>query len=355
MSGWPIAAASPGLGQQQPDAQDAVLVAGADGGRRARSPAGPSPRRAGSLSSSHAATSAMQATQAITRLNTRPRYGLVVTTAARSGDPVPFTDAVRGHRPTGQADRRPLARRSRAVPCAVRRHRRPAARAVRRRRVAGSSSGAAGRRSPSSPSAATAAASWRRRATSTSCSSTTARPGGIDEVGHGAVVPAVGRRPEARPRRALARRAARPRRRRPRHGDGAAQRPHLAGDEELGARLATEGLARWRRNGRRWLDALRSRVIERRATGRRRRLPPRARPQGRPRRPARRPHPVVGRRRRPARAGRRPRRARRVLRRRSSTSASPCTASTGRPGDVLRLEDQDAVAAGVRRRRPPTR
>ncbi len=39
---------------------------------------------------------------------------------------------------------------------------------------------------------------------------------------------------------------------------------YLAGDEELAARLATEGLARWRRNGRRWLDALRSKVIERR-------------------------------------------------------------------------------------------
>jgi [protein-PII] uridylyltransferase len=39
---------------------------------------------------------------------------------------------------------------------------------------------------------------------------------------------------------------------------------YLAGDEELAARLATEGLARWRRNGRRWLDALRSKVVERR-------------------------------------------------------------------------------------------
>ena len=38
----------------------------------------------------------------------------------------------------------------------------------------------------------------------------------------------------------------------------------LAGDEELGTRLVTEGLARWRRHGRRWLDALRSQVIERR-------------------------------------------------------------------------------------------
>ena len=44
---------------------------------------------------------------------------------------------------------------------------------------------------------------------------------------------------------------------------------------------------------------------------------------------------------------RRPRRARRAATARSSTSASPCTASTGRPGDVLRLEDQDAVAAAV--------
>ena len=39
----------------------------------------------------------------------------------------------------------------------------------------------------------------------------------------------------------------------------------LAGDEELAARLDDRGLARWRRNGRRWLDALRARVIERRA------------------------------------------------------------------------------------------
>ena len=39
---------------------------------------------------------------------------------------------------------------------------------------------------------------------------------------------------------------------------------HLAGDEELAARLATEGRARWRRHGRRWLDTLRSKVIERR-------------------------------------------------------------------------------------------
>jgi [protein-PII] uridylyltransferase len=39
---------------------------------------------------------------------------------------------------------------------------------------------------------------------------------------------------------------------------------HLAGDEELAARLATEGLARWRRHGRRWLDTLRSKVLERR-------------------------------------------------------------------------------------------
>ena len=38
----------------------------------------------------------------------------------------------------------------------------------------------------------------------------------------------------------------------------------LAGDDELGSRLVTEGMARWRRNGRRWLDALRSKVIERR-------------------------------------------------------------------------------------------
>ena len=38
----------------------------------------------------------------------------------------------------------------------------------------------------------------------------------------------------------------------------------VAGDDELSARLATEALARWRRNGRRWLDTLRSQVLERR-------------------------------------------------------------------------------------------
>ena len=38
----------------------------------------------------------------------------------------------------------------------------------------------------------------------------------------------------------------------------------VAGDDELAGRLLAEGRARWRRNGRRWLDALRSRVIERR-------------------------------------------------------------------------------------------
>jgi [protein-PII] uridylyltransferase len=38
----------------------------------------------------------------------------------------------------------------------------------------------------------------------------------------------------------------------------------VAGDAELAARLAAEARTRWQRNGRRWLDGLRSRVIERR-------------------------------------------------------------------------------------------
>ncbi len=38
----------------------------------------------------------------------------------------------------------------------------------------------------------------------------------------------------------------------------------LAGDEELGSRLVRDGLARFRRHGRQWLDALRSKVLERR-------------------------------------------------------------------------------------------
>jgi [protein-PII] uridylyltransferase len=39
---------------------------------------------------------------------------------------------------------------------------------------------------------------------------------------------------------------------------------HLAGDDELAMRLITEGRARWRKHSRRWLEALRSRVVERR-------------------------------------------------------------------------------------------
>ena len=38
----------------------------------------------------------------------------------------------------------------------------------------------------------------------------------------------------------------------------------LAGDDELARGLITESRGRWRKNGRRWLDALRSRVVERR-------------------------------------------------------------------------------------------
>ena len=38
----------------------------------------------------------------------------------------------------------------------------------------------------------------------------------------------------------------------------------VAGDGDLAARLATEGPATWRRNGRRWLDPLRGNVLDRR-------------------------------------------------------------------------------------------
>ncbi len=140
-------------------------------------------------------------------------------------DPVAFTDAVRGHRPAGQADRRPLARRSRAVPCAVRRHRRAAAWAVRRRRVADRQAAPPGGRHPRrgrrvrAPGAGTA--ERRRR------HPRPRRPAGRHRRGRlGAVVPDVGRRPQARPCRALARRAAGAQLGRPGHGDVAAQRPH---------------------------------------------------------------------------------------------------------------------------------
>ena len=111
------------------------------------------------------------------------------------------------------------------MPGPVGRHRRPARRACGTTPPTASRRGGASRRSPSSPSAATAAASWRRTATSTSCSSTTASRDGIDERGDDALVPAVGRRPQARSRRALVRRPAVAGRRRPRHGDVAAQHP----------------------------------------------------------------------------------------------------------------------------------
>lgn len=39
---------------------------------------------------------------------------------------------------------------------------------------------------------------------------------------------------------------------------------HLAGDDELAERLITAGRSQWRRHSRRWIDALRSRTIERR-------------------------------------------------------------------------------------------
>ena len=121
----------------------------------------------------------------------------------------------------------------------------------------------------------------------------------------------------------------------------------LAGDDELGSRLVTEGLARWRRNGRRWLDALRSKVIERREPGRRRRLPARAGPQGRPRRAARRAHAVVGGRRRPDRAGRRPGRARPLLRH--------ARRRPGRPAPGEGTAGRRAAARGPGRRRGPAR
>ena len=128
---------------------------------------------------------------------------------------------------------------------------------------------------------------------------------------------------------------------------------HLAGDEELGARLANEGRARWQRNSRRWLDALRSKVIERRnqagdvayllepdlkdghgglrdvqtlwwAADADLPVRPRTSPTSTP---------ATG---------------------RWSTSASPSHRVTSRPGDVLRLEDQDAVAPRRRAPRRPT-
>jgi [protein-PII] uridylyltransferase len=80
---------------------------------------------------------------------------------------------------------------------------------------------------------------------------------------------------------------------------------------------------------------------------------PRARSEGRPRWAARRAVAVVGARGRPRPARRGPHRPRSLLRRAVAGPGGPAPA-TGRPGDVLRLEDQDAAAAAGEAGATPT-
>ena len=200
-----------------------------------------------------------------------------------------------------------------------------------------------------SPSVATAAGSWRRSATSTWCWSTRRRATRHRGAGVGAVVSAVGRPSQARPRRALRGRPARAGRRRSRDRDDVAQRPP-AGRRRRARRAdsITEGRARWRKNGRRWLDAADGRASSNAAS----------RPVTSPTCSSRISRTVTA-------ACATCRRcwwagdadlvvpdddlapARGAATTVCSTSGSRCTGSTGRPGDVLRLEDQDAVAAAA--------
>ena len=234
-----------------------------------------------------------------------------------AADPLPFTDGSTRRRPSPRRDAAHRRRRSlggrelcRALSDATDEllvglfagGRRPASRPPPQ-----------GRRSPSSPSAATAAGSWPRRATSTSCSCYDGKPGGIDELAKELWYPLwdaglkLGHAVRSLDDQlALA-------------GDDLdtatsllSARP-LAGDDELAPAwspragpLAAQRPALARRPA---LEGHRAPHA-----GRRRRLPARARPQGRPRRAARRADAVVGGRRRPARPGRRPRRARPLLR-----------------------------------------
>ena len=125
---------------------------------------------------------------------------------------------------------------------------------------------------------------------------------------------------------------------------------HVAGDADLTGDLADRrARERWHKRGKRWLGELARSVEERHAARRRGRLPARARPEGGPGRAARRPRPRLGRRRRKA-----------LL---FDGDAEPLDASygtlldarvelhrrAGRPGDVLLLQEQDAVAAALGR------
>ena len=123
-------------------------------------------------------------------------------------------------------DRRRLARWPRPVPGAVGRDRRRDRRAVARCRRQHLGPSAAGRQGDGRPRRGrrlrpgrAGAAERRRRAPRPRRQGHRHRRGG-----QGAVVPAVGRRHQARSRRALLRRSTGSRRRRPRHGDGDAER-----------------------------------------------------------------------------------------------------------------------------------
>ena len=196
--------------------------------------------------------------------------------------------------------------------------------------------------SPWSPWAGTGGGSSRPGATSTSCSSTTA-------AGHRAgrrtdLVPGVGRQTEAR--------ALRP------HGQGGA-RVWPPSDLDTATSLLTlaispgtpslttasqRWISKWGKRSRRWLVELAAHV-QRRHAGRGGCVPARARPEGRPGWPPRRPRPSLGGSGAAGAARRRRRRAPGGLRRAPRVRVE-LHRQARRPGDVLRLEEQDAVAAG---------
>ena len=120
---------------------------------------------------------------------------------------------------------------------------------------------------------------------------------------------------------------------------------HLAGDPALTTTLQQRWISQWGKRSKRWLTALADRVDSRHAAAGEVAFLPGAEPEGRSGRPARRPRPAVGR-------GGRVGAAARATTTRSQAAYDVLLGArvelhrlAGRPGDVLALQDQDAVAA----------
>ena len=152
---------------------------------------------------------------------------------------------------------RPHAGRASAVPCLQRPRRRLARRARHpgRGRVRGGRGRPRGRRGIR-PSGAEPPVGHRRPPPPH-------RPSGHGHPRGSHLVPDLGRGAEARPRRPNRPRGAGAGRRRPRHGHLLLQVRHLAGDPDLTDDLARRSLDQWQKRSKRWLEELSRRVASR--------------------------------------------------------------------------------------------